>query len=205
MRLPPQPLPSFGNDFVCSLQCIMYRFSNHNCEPPSPPSHRTACTWRRCGCPHCPSRAACCAPTWPAAWVTRRSRWGRGGGAGRRGGALGVGWGGGHTTPKKVYERLGDVGSGSCLKDAGGRPWCGVAGIWVGALGPRLCWQRGMGRVALWKLGQQFAAAASHGLVASAKHLAASSAALCVSSHGNACLSPTRDAGTKPPRHAVPL
>ena len=25
---------SCGNDFVCSLQCILYRFSKHPCIPP---------------------------------------------------------------------------------------------------------------------------------------------------------------------------
>ena len=28
---------SCGNDFVCSLQCILYRFSKHPCNPPRPP------------------------------------------------------------------------------------------------------------------------------------------------------------------------
>ena len=33
---PPHPTPdgrSCGNDFVCSLQCILYRFSKHPCNP----------------------------------------------------------------------------------------------------------------------------------------------------------------------------
>lgn len=39
----PSPSPSFDHDFVCSLKCILYRFSNHLCKSPSsPPPHLTA-------------------------------------------------------------------------------------------------------------------------------------------------------------------
>ena len=31
-----QPPPLIGNDFVCSIQCILYRFSKHPCNPRSP-------------------------------------------------------------------------------------------------------------------------------------------------------------------------
>ena len=34
------PPRSCGNDFVCSLQCILYRFSKHPCNPPQPVSLR---------------------------------------------------------------------------------------------------------------------------------------------------------------------
>ena len=35
-------LTSFGNDFVCSLQCILYRLCNHLCNPFSPLSNSSA-------------------------------------------------------------------------------------------------------------------------------------------------------------------
>ena len=59
------------HDFVCSLQCILYRFPNHRCNPPHLYTIRRTPACATARCPRTPSCAASC--RWRPWWRWRRA------------------------------------------------------------------------------------------------------------------------------------